>query len=246
LGRLVSVYTEDNDNPLNEVVYEYNGWGQVTKSYQHEGRKDAETFFVEYIYSDDARSLLVGVRYPGDGSQTLSYYYTTGTAEYQKAGLYLGRVQKIAFPGSGGTIVSYRYSGAWRPVERKLEIAGVSIRFDEDVVPDDEGRSAFLKVTYDAWNRPTRIEDNGGNVILGIEYDGLGRAIKRGVGSAESDFYYDTGWRVLDLEVAFQFDPPDDKGAEYLSDCACCEFRFCVRAEAVAARTVDVFGNSRG
>jgi len=104
--------------------------------------------------SDDARSLLEGVRYPGDGSQTLSYYYTTGTAEYQKAGLYLGRVQKIAFPGSGGTIVSYGYNGAWRPVERKLEIPGVSIRYDEVGVPSSQdyyagfnrfAQSAFAK-----------------------------------------------------------------------------------------------------
>ncbi|RLI00327.1 hypothetical protein DRO38_06710, partial [Candidatus Bathyarchaeota archaeon] len=159
LGRLVSVYAEDRENPqnkalpLNEVVYEYNGWGQVTKSYQeHEGRKDAETFSVEYIYSDDARSLLEGVRYPGDGSRTLLYYYTTGTAEYQKAGLYLGRVQKIAFPGSGGTIVSYRYSGAWRPVERKLEIPGVSIRFDEDGVPSSQSY-------YDGLDRFGRVKD---------------------------------------------------------------------------------------
>jgi len=25
-------------------------------------------------------------------------------------------------------------------------------------VPDDEGRSAYVKVTYDAWNRPTSLD----------------------------------------------------------------------------------------
>ncbi len=90
-------------------------------------------------------------------------------------------------------------------------------------MPNGALTSAYMKVTYDAWNRPTKIEENGRNVLLTIEYDGLGRAIKRGVGSEATQFYYDTDWRVPEERSSADSTRLRDYvwGAQYIDELLC-------------------------
>jgi YD repeat-containing protein len=70
LGRVQSITTKNtSENVINQVVFEYNGFGQVVKSYQeHDGEQDDETTLsVVYDYTDDANSFLDTLTYP-DGS----------------------------------------------------------------------------------------------------------------------------------------------------------------------------------
>ena len=56
------------EGPVNQVVREFNGFGQVTREYQEfEGAVDEETLYVEYGYSDSGnQSLLESMNYPNN------------------------------------------------------------------------------------------------------------------------------------------------------------------------------------
>lgn len=85
LGRINSITTKDtNEDVVNEVAFDYNGFGQVVTSYQeHDGTKDDLTLSVDYAYTDDAKSYLEKLTYPDttveNGVNALHYNYATGT-----------------------------------------------------------------------------------------------------------------------------------------------------------------------
>jgi len=65
-------------------------------------------------------------------------------------------------------------------------------------IPDDSAGEGFCQIKYYPWNRPVEVKDNAGNIILQVEYDGFGRAIKRVLNGSTTFYYYDTAWRVLE------------------------------------------------
>jgi len=63
-----------------------------------------------------------------------------------------------------------------------------------------------LRYVYDAWNRLVKAESrqDGDVVIQTAEYDGLGRRVQKAVSNSGGldgtfAFYYDTGWRLLEV-----------------------------------------------
>jgi RHS repeat-associated protein len=77
------------------------------------------------------------------------------------------------------------------------------LRYDAtgNMVVDQAGR----RLVYDAWNRLVQVNTAAGAAIVRYEYDPLGQRIvqRTGAGTAAEvrDFYYSTGWQVLEERV---------------------------------------------
>ncbi len=143
LGRATNVQARNGSTVVNEVAYEYNGFGQALRSYQeHAGAKTASSLSVKYLYTTDALSLPRSISYPDDQyDYTMHYKFATGASDYQKAPERLGRPSGIALetnmyngaPDPDATnVVSYEYLGAGGVIGRRLDKSAVTMRADAD------------------------------------------------------------------------------------------------------------------
>jgi RHS repeat-associated protein len=119
IGRVQSVtsYSDTSGTaPVNEVKYEYNGWGKVYREYQeHDGAVDANSLFVQYDYADGATDgvakyvRLEQVTYP-NGREVHYDYGTAGAID--------DIMSRLATIGdSTGTLSAYKYLGLGTIVE---------------------------------------------------------------------------------------------------------------------------------
>lgn len=114
---------------VNEVKYEYNGWGKVAREYQeHDGAVDGSTPFVQYNCEDGASGgvakyvRLDGVLYP-DGNRTVDYDYGT-------AGAIDDIMSRLATIGDGtNNYAAYKYLGAGRIVTEDYEDVEVKLDY---------------------------------------------------------------------------------------------------------------------
>ena len=97
-------------NKLNEVVREYNDFGQLSKDYQeHEGAKDANTLDVQYAYTNGSsnHTRLTGITYPN--ARVLHHEYSSGDDNN------LSRLTYLSETNSAGThYAEYTYLGLGR------------------------------------------------------------------------------------------------------------------------------------
>ncbi len=198
LGRVRSVtnYSDTaGTTPVNEVRYEYNGWGQVYREYQeHDGAVDAATLFVQYDYDDDATAgvaqyvRLAEVTYP-NGREVQYGYGTAGAID--------DIMSRLATIGDGtNTHASYKYLGAERIVAEDYEDIAVRLDYTADnfaaldrfgrvidQVWTDYGSDPDVVLdrytyTYDrAGNRTSKTNELNGNLSETYEYDALDRLI---------------------------------------------------------------------
>jgi len=79
--------------------------------------------------------------------------------------------------------------------------------------PAPDALTSTHKYVYDAWNRLAKVTDASDNTIEAYEYDALGRRIvKRTAYSGGSpqdtyDYYYNTGYQVLEERLDGDTDP---------------------------------------
>jgi YD repeat-containing protein len=99
-------------NALNQVLYVYNNFGQVTKEYQeHQGLVDNDglngddSLYVGYQYADGSANHLrpTGITYPS--GRTITYVYNAGTDDA------LSRVSSVKYGAAADERVDYDYLG---------------------------------------------------------------------------------------------------------------------------------------
>ncbi|MDR2441236.1 MAG: hypothetical protein LBE12_17885, partial [Planctomycetaceae bacterium] len=54
------------------------------------------------------------------------------------------------------------------------------------------------KITYDAWNRPVKVRDENGNIIVEYEYNGLGQRIATIANGVRTEHHYNENWQELE------------------------------------------------
>ena len=73
-------------------------------------------------------------------------------------------------------------------------------------MPQPNAPTSSYTCKYDAWNR--LIETKAGeNVVATYSYDGKNRRIKKTTGGVAYDYYYNTGWRILEIRKDSDTDP---------------------------------------
>jgi RHS repeat-associated protein len=55
---------------------------------------------------------------------------------------------------------------------------------------------------YDAWNRLVTVKNSGGTTIASYKYDALSHRIQQTVSGTTTDFYFSSGWQVLEERVS--------------------------------------------
>ena len=134
MGRVRSVtnYSDTaGTTAVNEVRYEYDGWGNLYREYQeHDGTVDANTLFVQYDYDDGATGgvaqyvRLAEVTYP-NGREVQYGYGTAGAID--------DIMSRLATIGDGtNTHASYKYLGAERIVAEDYEDIAVRLDYTAD------------------------------------------------------------------------------------------------------------------
>ncbi len=140
--------------PLNQVKFEYNDLGQLSKSYQeHDGNVYTSTSpVVEYSYaalSDRAR--LAHVKYPAGREIHLDYGGSNSVTD---------RLHRFrGFESDTGTeYVTYEYNGLRRLVEADYVGPGVSLDYDHGSADEYEGFDRFGRVVDHYWKGTTDID----------------------------------------------------------------------------------------
>ena len=132
---------------------------------------------------------------------------------YNESYTYDGLNQLTSFARGGGAFpirLSWQFdaAGNWQShgtnAQNEVVMYGDRmLRYDAtgNMVVDQAGR----RLVYDAWNRLVQVNTAAGAAIVRYEYDPLGQRIvqRTGVGTAAEvrDFYYSTGWQVLEERV---------------------------------------------
>ncbi len=146
--RAVANYSDTaGTTAVNEVRYEYNGWGQVYREYQeHDGAVDAATLFVQYDYADGATGgvakyvRLAEVTYP-NGREVQYGYGTAGAIDD-----IMSRLATIS--DAGGTLAAYTYLGADTVVTEDYVEAQVKLDYAHDNLA---GFDRFGRVVDQLW-----------------------------------------------------------------------------------------------
>ncbi|MBM4091636.1 MAG: hypothetical protein FJ276_19745, partial [Planctomycetes bacterium] len=148
--------TVGSGNVVNEVVFEYNDLGQLTKEYQeHEGAKDANTLYVGYNRDTTASSgeytkglRMTSVRYPNGRLVHWTYGTSGGTGDV------LNRVEAINDDSSGspGSAFSeYTYLGSGRIVVEDYVQPDVRLTLDSGTAGEYAGLDRFGRVVDHLW-----------------------------------------------------------------------------------------------
>jgi len=207
LGRVETVasYSDTSGTTaVNQVKYEYNGWGEVSREYQeHDGAVDAATLFVQYDYDDGASGgvakyvRLSQVTYP-NGREVHYGYGTTGAID--------DIMSRLATLGDGtNTHASYTYLGAGRIVTEDYEDIDVKLDYSAN---DFAAIDRFARVLDQVWT------DYGADpdVVLdhySYTYDRAGSRTARDneLHSAfDEEYLYDDLDRLTDADRADAFD----------------------------------------
>jgi RHS repeat-associated protein len=108
----------------------------------------------------------------------------------------LGNWRGFHYDDDGSTWTRY-YSAAnevtstgWEFIDPTHDLAG-NMTFD-----------GTFKYTYDAWNRLMTVRNYSNNLKGTYSYDGLGRRVKKALGSSGSpyyDYYYNEAWQILEV-----------------------------------------------
>ena len=157
-----SYTTADATIPLNEVGFEYNGFGQLTADRQeHGGAVGGGTLEVGYSYESGGSNTLRGrgMTYPSGVSTTVKY---TGTAADK-----LSRPDLLALGGTDE--VAYRYLGLGRVVGTSytaittLTTPPVEMTYEDGTSPAGDkysGLDDFGRVVETLWKQGTTVIDN--------------------------------------------------------------------------------------
>jgi RHS repeat-associated protein len=63
---------------------------------------------------------------------------------------------------------------------------------------------------YDAWNRLVEVRDRGDDSLIAeYEYDGQKRRIEKTVNSSTDDYFYNSGWQLVETRTADDADPAE-------------------------------------
>ena len=186
---------------MNEVQYEYNGWGEVYREYQeHDGAVDANTLFVQYDYQDGGTAgiakyvRLEQVTYP-NGREVQYGYGTTGAID--------DIMSRLATIGDGAnTHAAYAYLGVGMIVVEDYVQPQTRLTY-LDGSGTVTGLDRFGRVVDQVW------EDYGANPDVPIDrytytYDRAGNRTGRDneVGSAlDEDYLYDDIDRLVEWKV---------------------------------------------
>jgi RHS repeat-associated protein len=195
-------------NVVNEVEYEYNGWGKLWREYQeHSGAVDQDTTFVGYHYDDGATGgvakyvRLEEVTYPNNRvfEREVQYGYgTTGAIDD-----IMSRLANIG--DASGTYASYKYLGADRIVVEDYEDLDVKLDYTAD---DFAALDRFGRVHKQIWTDYGEDPD----VVLDeytYTYDRAGNRTSRDNElhpAFDEDYLYDGLNRLIDADRADAFD----------------------------------------
>lgn len=203
--RTITSYSDTSGTTaVNEVKYEYNGWGKVAREYQeHDGAVDGSTPFVQYNYEDSATGgaakyvRLAQVTYAG-GRDIHYGYGSTGAID--------DIMSRLATIGDGtNNYAAYKYLGAGRIVGEDYE--DVEVKHDYSA-NDFTALDRFGRVLDQVWT------DYGGDPDLVIDhysytYDRAGNRTSRDneLHSAfDEDYTYDSIDRLTNADRADSFD----------------------------------------
>ena len=200
IGRLETITSFDaatGGDVVNQIAYEYDGWGNVTSSQQaHDGAVSTGTPAVEYAYADGAVDgqakyvRLSSVTYP-DG-RVVKYGY--GSADDL-----LSRVYRITDAAASEVYARYSYLGAGTmvSVEHPAVQGGLTLCYDRDGDGTYGGWDRFGRIVEQKWtdgagtttldeftytydrssNRLTRTNALNGDFSEAYTYDGLDRLV---------------------------------------------------------------------
>jgi len=191
---------------VNQVKYEYNGWGRVSREYQeHDGTVDASTLFVQYDYADGATGgvakyvRLDEVTYP-NGREVHYDYGTTAAID--------DIMSRLATIGDGtSAYASYKYLGAGKIVTEDYEQIDVKLTY-LDSSGNVTGLDRFGRVADQVWT------DYGENPDVTLDeytytYDRIGNRTGRDneLHSAfDEDYTYDGVNRLTSSDRADDYD----------------------------------------
>lgn len=226
IGRVLSVTSySDTLGAVNEVKYEYNGWGKVYREYQeHDGAVDANSLFVQYDYADGATGgvakyvRLEQVTYP-NGREVHYGYGTAGAVD--------DIMSRLATIGDGASPqAAYSYLGADKIVTEDYVEAQVKLDYAHDNLAgfDRFGRVVdqlwtdygsdpdvtldHYTYTYDrAGNRTSRTNVLNDDLSEAYDYNGLDELI-----STIRNDNFDQSWNLDGLGNWLDFD--DDGTAQ--------------------------------
>jgi len=170
----------DSDGTVkNQVVRQYNGFGQLTRDFQEHSTSVNGALYVEYAYTQNGTaghvSRLASMTYPdldlwaNDTPRVVTYDYSqdTGVASSVQNDA-LGRVTALVDSEtgpSGDVVESYEYLGLGSIVARDYQEAGVALEYFDNTVSDPlavadvgtsddvryEGLDRFGRVIDQAW-----------------------------------------------------------------------------------------------
>jgi RHS repeat-associated protein len=148
--------TVGSGSVLNELVFEYNDMGQLTKEYQeHEGAKDGSTLYVQYNYDTTVSSgeytkglRRSSVRYPNTRLVHFTYGSSGSTPDA------MNRVDAIADDSGGSpgsSFAEYDYLGGGRIVVEDYTQPDVKLNYDSGTAGSYDGFDRFGRVVDQLW-----------------------------------------------------------------------------------------------
>lgn len=173
---ITSYDAAEGGNPINQILYEYNGFGQQTAEYQqHAGTVDTgSTLATTYTYNTASTSIfgsrLVSETYPG--GDAIDYNYTvSGTASLDSV---ISRLD--AMSTNGITLESYTYLGPSTVVVEEQPQDGVELTYIDGGTGDGgdkyTGLDRFGRVVNQNWVNATDSAVSVDEVIYHYDADG--------------------------------------------------------------------------
>ncbi len=155
LASLTSYDSVSGGNALNQIMFEYNGFGQLVREYQeHNGVKDIDTPWLGYGYEDGSDNQTLGIRattvtYPNGRVIQLAY----AGSDIDRN---MSRVNRLFQDGLGtpnGSIVTYSYLGLDTVVQKEYPTSPSNIRLDyaDSVTGTYTGLDRFNRIQAQRW-----------------------------------------------------------------------------------------------
>ncbi len=143
-------------NVVNQVVFEYDELGNVSKEYQeHEGSKDANTLYVQYNRDTTASGgvltkglRLASLRYPNGRLVHTTFGASGGSADA------MSRVDAIKDDTSGSpgnSLAEYTYLGAGTIVKEDYTESDVRLDYDSGTAGEYAGFDRFGRIVEQLW-----------------------------------------------------------------------------------------------
>ncbi len=177
LGRVQTVTSLNADNPptpLNEVVYTYDGWGNVIQEYQAHTTAEVDNgtgASVQYHYDDGYATAgsdrpvpylrLDQVTYPNGREIEYSYGDSQSQNIDEVVDCIMSRLETIS--DSSGTLASYKYLGAGRIAVEDYAQSQVKLDYDPDGDNSFAGLDRFGRIHDQVWEQ---YHLEGGNEVV--------------------------------------------------------------------------------